>query len=400
MMFLADAWYALSSLLFPARTMEVTSPMPLILSSHRNWDTEAFLGFLWDQAMQKPDPSVILKIFRVTSMEFRKTNWDAEHEFLTLKVSGETADEVHRFILERTVSINDHDDLDSTTIDQFFNHEDSQKLLDTVSKVIQPISSSSSSGPSPSLASLESVAVAGAALAAGPALLIPLVLNSTSSSSSSSSNLLPLINEGVHTPLPSLEYSYFDRTSMAMAEILQAVSRTKVGSYVSKSLNKPKPPKDSRAEDQFVGGDMLNSIDYNLLFGTRVGDIQPKTLTLFHLALLAHVVHQEYPLYSLFSNQCYWYSSTIFYAAQIIDQHLSNINQNLKIHLDDKSDRQFDDFFLPFHLFQPKEAGRWKGIQISGCKEVVLSTVVEKFYLQLDKFMLKVSYIFFTLTIY
>jgi hypothetical protein len=36
-----------------------------------------------------------------------------------------------------------------------------------------------------------------------------------------------------------------------------------------------------------------------------------------------------------------------------------------------------DQFFLPFHLYTiPDQVGRWKSIRISGCKKVVLSSIL------------------------
>jgi hypothetical protein len=104
-----------------------------------------------------------------------------------------------------------------------------------------------------------------------------------------------------HATVAPPEYSYLDQASMAMAQVLQVVSDSKVIHYVPILFNKLKPPKDTRAKDQFVGGVILNS----LKLGIQLGEFQPKSLTLFHLALLAHVVHVEYPLYALFMSQCF-----------------------------------------------------------------------------------------------
>jgi hypothetical protein len=112
---------------------------------------------------------------------------------------------------------------------------------------------------------------------------------------------------------------------MAMADILQVVSDTRVECYVPvpKSLVTSEPPWDARANDMFLGRDILRNRKYNMQSGTQLGEFRPTSLTLFHLALLAHIVHVEYPLYSLFKSQCYWFASTVFSAAQIIDKDLS-----------------------------------------------------------------------------
>jgi hypothetical protein len=386
MMFLVDAWSALSSLIFPSPTMSVPSPLPLILSSHRSWDTEAFLSILWDQAKKTDDPIDTLSRYRVTSLEFRKTQQtSAEHEYLALHVEAPNEPQGLQFVLERTALLNaGSDSPDNATIHDFFKHRDSRKLLDTVLTTIDSTSSQKSVAATAALAAVPTLGTA--------ASILPIAL-AASSSSFNSTSLLPMTSMAGISP----EYNLVDQASMTMASILQAASDTQVGAYISKSLKTSKPPKDSRAEDRFVGGDMLLQNEYNLEQGTQMGEFIPKSLTLFHLALLAHIVHAEYPLYSLFMSQCYWYSSTVFYAAQIIDRNLPDHNILLANNLAvaSESDLETDDIFLPFHLYVPPQAGRWKGIRISGCKRVVLETIVRKFYEQYEGYCTEVFLYFF-----
>ena len=379
--------------------MENFNPLALILSSHRRWDTETFMCFLWDQVLRSEDPMLTLKSFPVTTLGFKKTkHTPSEHEFLLFQVPEN--DKVMNFILERTVSM-ESNDIEDATIDAFLGHADSKKMMKAIVRDIGSIP--------PSTAAV-AVAVAASALAANPSVIpallvtpvIPLVL-----SSRSSSPCLPLMDEGPsssHLPRTSSatilpEYSLVDQASMAMAELLQVFTDSRVGYYVLKSSNKSKP--DGQAQDEFVGGDKLSSNEYKL--GVHLGEFRPKNLNLFHLALLAHVVHVQNPLYALFKSQCYWFASTVFYAAQIIDRDLSATTHLAGISLDnsDASSKENDMIFLPFHLYMPKEAGRWKGIRISGCKQVVLSTVVKRFHEQLDEIMIKVhSYFFGIIAVY
>ena len=394
-MFLAQAasqaWSAFTGLLFSGSIMEeVPSPLPLIFSSpRREFDTEMFLSILWNDAIQQSsDPTSALKRFRITSMKFRKTkDVPSEHEFLVSEVlTGMDEEPDYQFILERTVKIVDSTHPthpDDAAINTFLNHEDSKKLLDTVLNTIT---------------SPQSLAVA-TAVAAAPALgsasiLLPLAGIVAASSSSSSSQFSEIPTAPLSSPLIP-EYPLFDQASMAMAKILQEVSETKVGSYISKSLNASKPPKNTQADDLFMGSARLDTNEYYL--GKQIGQFKPESLTLFHLALLAHIVHSEYPLYSLFMSQCYWFSSTVFYAAQIIDRDLSlNLAPQASPSLPDLPDlekqdeKNQDHIFLPFHLYMPEEAGRWRGLRISGCKLVVLSTIVRKFYTSLNDYMVKV----------
>ena len=62
---------------------------------------------------------------------------------------------------------------------------------------------------------------------------------------------------------------------MAMAKILQELLETKVGSYISKSLNASKPPKNSQADDLFMGSARLDTNEYYL--GKQIGQFEPKS---------------------------------------------------------------------------------------------------------------------------
>ena len=310
---LTGAWSAFCTFVFPRGRMEVPKPLPIILSSHRDWDTEAILSFLWDQAIASQDPMVALNMFPVTSMRFKKSKiTPAEHEFLTSKVKD--MDRVMGFILERTVS----DILpDDAIIDRFLNHPDSKSMLHKILQSIQTI-------PPSAIAAASIIAVPMLAPSALPAVIIPLAL------SSSLEPPLPLMDEGrntkaSHLPLTSSatvlsEDSYFDQASLAMAEILQVVSDSQVGYSLSKSLNNSKPPKNARANDRILGEDWLKEEPFKSV--VDLGEFQPKVLKMFHMVLLAHVVHVQYPLYVLFLSQCYWFACIVFTATQIIDRQL------------------------------------------------------------------------------
>ena len=369
--------------------MQAPSLLPLILNPCRDWDTDSFLTILWNHANRKPDPMAYLNTLPVKSMVYRKTNKEAEHEFLIFGVQG--IDRTHRFILERNVVLSADASIptvDDSTIDEFFKHVDSNKLLDAVHNAIESVQLPIISAAACTSAAAVPILVAGS-------LLAPLSISSPDlpmvDEGSSSSSYLPLTSTSAISP----KYSNLEHASIKMAEILQVLSETKIGSYLSRSVNKPKPPKDSRADDRFLGEEQLKSIAFDLAYGKDVGEYNPKNLNLFHLALLANIVHQEYPLYSLFSSQCYWFASIVFYAVQIIDRDISpsthQANSNVMIAETLREEKMVDDVFFPFNLFQPKEAGRWRGIMITGCKGVVLATIVTKFHHQLRAYTTMVS---------
>ena len=84
----------------------------------------------------------------------------------------------------------------------------------------------------------------------------------------------------------------------------------------------------------------------------------------------------------------------MFYAAQIINRDLAlNLAPQASPSLPDLPDlEKRDHIFLPFHLYMPEEAVRWRGLRISGCKLVVLSTIVWKFYSSIEDYKIKVCY--------
>ena len=392
---LSEAWSAISSFLFPSRTMTTSTPTNLIISSHRNWDTEAFFSMLWFEAINNRDPIQILEQYPVSIIRFRKTKKNpSEHEFLDFEVADHTG--TIPFILERTVSMDDlnANQPNNTTVDQFLNHPHSKKLLNVILN--------SFGGISPSVvaaATAVALPILGSAAVIPAIIHLPLSLTQTSESQT----LLPLTTESKTSPSSytsaanmAPEYSLVDQASMAMAALLHAVSNSGTGKYMSRSLDNSKPFSDARAVDQFLGGDRLYTDGY--ISGVQIGHFKPRHLKLFHLALLAHVVHIEYPLYALFLNQCYWFTSTVYYAAQVIDYDLSHnalsgLPKYLSTFADDEKDD--DEIFLPFHLFIAEGAGRWKGIRISGCKRVVLSSIVHKFHELYDNYMKQVFYLLY-----
>ena len=169
----------------------------------------------------------------------------------------------YQFILERTVKIVDSTHPDNAATNTFLNHKDSKKLLYTVLNMIT---------------SPQSIAVATAVVAAptlgSASILLPLAGIVAASSLSSSSQLSEIPMTPLSSPLIP-EYPLFYQASMAMAKILQEVLETKVGSYILKSLNASKSPKNSQADDLFMGSARLDTNEYYL--GKQIGQFEPKS---------------------------------------------------------------------------------------------------------------------------
>jgi hypothetical protein len=78
----------------------------------------------------------------------------------------------------------------------------------------------------------------------------------------------------------------------------------------------------------------------------------------------------EYPLYSLFKSQGYWFASTVYSAAQIIDKDLStgSIPTGVGSLASDETNEKIDDIFLPYHLYVPKRLAAGKVYRLVGAR--------------------------------
>lgn len=182
---------------------------------------------------------------------------------------------------------------------------------------------------------------------------------------------------------------------MSGAQILEEMSQTRAGRFVSEAANFQIPPRDTRAHDRLVGGEQV--AEY--LKGTELETYFPKNLKYFHIIILADVVHREYPLYALFLGQCYWFALTIFFATQIIDNDLVEGSTPTDLTWNPNLDKaELDLVYLPVQnllveLKAPKNVGCWKGVRIHGCRKVVLACIVKKFHERLAEYTAMVFYI-------
>lgn len=363
--------------------MDSVDPYSLILEPDRNWDTRLFLAAHLGEARR--NIAVIRTAKRVKKMIFSKSNLGVQHEFTINEVEDE------RLILERTVlpvgpESEPNNDLDDNTVEQFITHPLGMKVLEAVRDTIRTI-------PTPLLVAGASGAIVAPLLMKDsmlPLILIPSLTASISGSAplSSSQDPLPLMDEGRNSsfmPPPTVasttvvpQYQYYQKVTMTIAVSLQSIIDSDPARFVSKSLNKPIPPKEAPANDRFVGSDILKHPGYCDETRLDLTFFEPKVMTVYHLAILARVVHLMFPLYSLFKDQCYWFASLIFYAAQIIDWDLAY--SRLRPENYPNFGSRMDDFFFPLKLSHSKEAGCWRGIRVTGPKRVVLVAVVERFH--------------------
>jgi hypothetical protein len=122
------------------------------------------------------------------------------------------------------------------------------------------------------------------------------------------------------------------------------------------------------AQDQFTGGKNVN--DSGSVLGQIVWQIQPQSLSLFQVIILADVVHNYAPLYSLFRCQCYWFAFII--CAVILKTCTCSSIGSPDLHTE-------DDICIPPNSYLPNLAGRWMGILVRGVEEAVLKIMIEKY---------------------
>lgn len=181
---------------------------------------------------------------------------------------------------------------------------------------------------------------------------------------------------------PSSQNSVVDKATLSVAQFFHCLSELAVLHHASKSLNKP--PKDAHADDHWLAGAKVKTAEYST--GQGAWSFKAVNLTLFHMALLAHVVHTEYPLYSLFKNNCYWFSNVMYLATKFIDKALGpNFDHSDHSGYPEEDSKGItDDFFLPFYLYLPQVAGRWMGFKICEVQEIVVERIVRLFHEQLE----------------
>jgi len=310
---------------------------------------------------------------KVVHRKIKRCQAESEHEFIQTNLFQ---DQATRMLLERMQVTDSPTDNDFA---QFFAHPECKQLLDALldSQTVIPIAAPTAALVIPSLH--PAVAVASVASATLPVIL-PVGKSLSQSSSKdgpnipSSESVLPSYSNTSRPP--TFHLPLHQQITIGIAEFLHLMSETIPGRLISRSIISL-PLKDRRASDRFVGADLLDTQEYHT--ASEVASFTPKSLKFLHILILAYVLHREYPLYSLFKNQCYWFAVTFFHAALIIDKTLCGQLPPDEVDVD-----VLDHIFLPFEpSLSADSGGTWNGLKISACKKVVLSIVVQKFFVEL-----------------
>ena len=131
--------------------------------------------------------------------------------------------------------------------------------------------------------------------------------------------------------------------------------------------------------------DTISGVNKNRKLGKTIRQYDPVGLTLFHLVLLALVVHKLAPIYSLFESQCYWFANIIF---DVIVALYPSRTQT-------RPDAVSGPCVLLPSDYLPQEFGRFCGITINDPRVVaaVVSTVESHFKESKEAYKQKVSFL-------
>jgi len=366
--YFARASQILATFFRPKLSATIMDSLAFLISPTLSMETDLFLHLCSNGVTSSPNPSKAEGRFKINTVNVLKRNISPEHEFVFLEVHDADDVEDRGFILERTVNSLDlqaRDDVENNgIIEDFFNHEDSMRVLHLVFR---------------SLISVPAAIVAtGVAVVAGPVGLSVPAIGSAIIPLAATTLLSPSTEAYPQIVFDRSSNSIADNVTLSLSEAFHFFSDLSSSRRLSKSLSKP--DKDAPADDRWLAGVNIKRDEYATAQVAR--SFKPKNLNLLHMSILAHVVHSEYPLYSLFQNNCYWFANLTYICARAID---STIIASLDSDFPEQEDcgNLIEMFFLPFHMFIPSVAGRWMGFKVSEVQNIVVRRIVRLFFNQL-----------------
>ena len=270
---------------------------------------------------------------KVMSVDIKKKTSPPHHEFIIITARDLMKHCDRHFILERTVDVDlEGSEPQDGVVLEFVLHPDARDVFNTVLR-----------STTATLASL------------------PLVSKVSSDGPSS--------NEPLEANLVQ------DVASSTVINAFNNLSDLTISRQVAKSLQIPAHY--APAHDRWLGESKIGTLAYGTGRGAKSFEV--RNLSLFHLALLADVVHNQYPLYSLFKNNCYWFSAVFYMAARVIDNMIAPGPESDIQLLFECSKDTTDYFYIPPYMYLPQVAGRWMGFRIYEVQEVVVRRIVKVF---------------------
>ena len=338
------------------RPTMVSDPALQLVDHSLTYDTNTYLDKLISLAVVSPDYKALLDRFVVMSMTLTKTLTSPQHEFLVMMLmdTDNSGSAPYLMFLERTKSKKR-----PNLIGSFLNHPDNAAVIASIIDTLKELPSSLLSSV-PSTSDSEDESSFDADSSDSPRNISPSdpLLRSTSSPSPSNSSLLR---------------NLIDSGTLASAKAIHILTES-TGKF-----------KLAYAQDQFTGG--KNVDDSGSVLGQIIWQIQPQSLTLFQVVILANVVHNYALLYSLFRRQCYWFAFII--CAVILKTCTCSSIGSPDLHTE-------DDICIPPNSYLPNLAGRWMGILVRGVEEAVLKIMIEKYNARCDEKLDEVRCIFYS----
>jgi hypothetical protein len=332
-----------------------SKPSDFFLKTNLDMQTDEFHYFCDLDITSSTDFAKAEARFRVESVTVLKRNVGPRHEFLHVAVRDGEEHKDRNFLLERTVD-EEREDRNEGVIEAFFDHEEGMKVFGAVIRALLDIPMS--------------MMAAGAAVVAGPAGLSVSALGSA---------ILPLVVTLVDE---NSSDSVIDKVSVNAVNVLDFFSQRTVSRRVSKSIQKP--AKDAPADDRWIAGEWIGNPNYGI--AQNASTFSPKHLNLLHMAILGKVVHNEEPVYSLFKNNCFWFSNIFFISAQVIDNTIILRPNSTIPEFEIPEDGNVTGmFYMPFQMYMPDIAGRYLGFKICEVRKVVVRRIVKLFFEQLQK---------------
>jgi hypothetical protein len=341
-----------------------------ILAPELNTCTTFFHSYFEMGMNTHPDASNQLsRVIKVKSVDIKKKTTPPHNEFILVTARDLMDQRDRHFILERTVDVDlEGSEPQDSVVQEFVLHPDARDVFNAVFRTLTPLAVVGAVAVA--VPELSGTAMTGLVATAATLAALPLVSKVSSDS--------PYLNE-----IPELREanSVKDFASLTVMDAFNFLSEITISRQVSKSLHKP--AHNLPARDRWLGDLWIGTLDYGTARGARSFEV--RNLSLFHLALLADVVHSQYPLYSLFKKNCYWFSGIFYMAARVIDDMIApGPESDIPLPFEESKDTT-DYFYMPHYMYLPQLAGRWMGFKVSEVQEVVVRRIVAVFIKRLLK---------------
>jgi hypothetical protein len=345
--------YAFFTNIFPTMTVPNCNDFMTLLSHNLRNDIASFVSSHYQSAMLSPTPIYNLQQhFQVTSVGLKNP---IEHEYLIIWVSDMKTEKTHEFVIERGPSyiLTLEEKLSS-----FSRCSESTPVLNSIKSAIGKLGKSFSAESDN----------------------IPLLADTDSPSADPPSYVLPMIPPFLDHPFA--DFSPADTATPSLSFDIDSITTSFASALTAARTGSESVSPRCLAQDSILGQTPGTS--------KKKGCIclfNPVGLSLFDIALLTLVVHEYSPIYGLFDNQCFMFTSVIF------DSIIQLYSTHPNIHDPSPSSFSTSSTSAPAPTSDvnppsdadivslPTRAGRWLGLLIVDpiIKQTIVGIVIGKF---------------------